>query len=108
MFKRTTDTVSRTDAECQDAAADILRIARLLRQTKYLRSPRSTIWPLPLYIAGIETTDGVYQDWILDYMKELGSWGAHIQAAAEALQRTISLQEKTGFRASLMNDATNM
>ncbi|ATY63965.1 Fungal transcriptional regulatory [Cordyceps militaris] len=102
MFKRVTDTGSRTDAESQEAVADIVRIARLLRQTKYLRSPRSTIWPLPLYIAGIETTDGIYQDWILDYIKELGSWGAHMQVAADALQRIISQQEKTGFRASLI------
>ncbi|OAA66319.1 Fungal transcriptional regulatory protein [Cordyceps fumosorosea ARSEF 2679] len=108
MFKRVTDTTSRTDAECQVAVADIVRIARLLRQSKYLRSPRSTIWPLPLYIAGIETTDGIYQDWILDYLKELGSWGAHMQLAAEGLQHTISLQEKTGFRAPLTYDSINL
>lgn len=63
-----------------------------------LRSPRSTIWPLPLYVAGVETTDGVYQDWILDYLGELGSWGAHIQAGTETLRNIISMQESTGSR----------
>lgn len=91
----------RTDQEAQAAVAGTLRIARVLRKTKYLRSPRSTIWPLPLFIAGIETTDEVYQDWIVAYMKELGSWGAHIEKSTQMLEQTIAWQERTGQRARM-------
>ncbi|TQV96726.1 Fungal transcriptional regulatory protein [Cordyceps javanica] len=101
MFKRVTETASRTDSECHAAVADILRIARLLRQADYLCSPRSTIWPLPLYIAGIETTDSIYQDWILDYFKDFTSWGEHMKLAADELRCVMSLQEKTSIRAPL-------
>ena len=97
-FRRAIQPNVRTDPECQAAAAEIVKITRLLRKTKYLRSPRSTIWPLPLLIAGIETTDGVYQDWIVDYMKELGSWGSHIVKCTENLERIIAEQERTGCR----------
>lgn len=101
MFKRTVDLDTRVNSQCQAAVSDIVRIARLLRSTKFLRSPRSTIWPLPIFVAGIEATDGVYQDWILQYMKELNPWGAHVERSTELLERIMTQQETTGHRVKL-------
>lgn len=101
VFSRATKPEVREDQEAQSAVSVIVRIARLLRKAKYFRSPRSTIWPLPLFIAGIETTDEVYQDWILEYMKELHSWGVQLEKCAETLEQVISWQDKTGRRARI-------
>ncbi|KND90056.1 hypothetical protein TOPH_05336 [Tolypocladium ophioglossoides CBS 100239] len=100
-FSRAMHPAVRTDPEAQAAAAGIVRIARVLRKTRHLRTPRSTIWPLPLFIAGTETVDEVYQDWIVDSMRELGSWGAHVKQSTDKLEQTISWQEKSGRRARI-------
>lgn len=97
-----------SDPQSQAAVSDIVRIARLLRNTKFLRSPRSTIWPLPLFIAGIEATDGVYQDWIVQYMKELKPWGSHVERSTEVLERIITQQEATGHRMRLAEITKNL
>lgn len=85
---------TRTDTESQDAAHEIIRIAYRLRKARYLDTPRSLIWPLPLFIAGIETTDGIYQDWILSYMGELQHWGSNVMKARELLEQIIVRQER--------------
>lgn len=98
MLNRILSPETRTDLEAQDAAHEIIRIAYRLRKAKYLDTPRSLLWPLPLFIAGIETTDEIYQDWILSYMAELQHWGSNIVKTRELLQQIIARQEREGRR----------
>ncbi|CAM1503506.1 Fc.00g010970.m01.CDS01 [Cosmosporella sp. VM-42] len=49
----------RTDDEAQKAARQIVHIARRLQKLGFC-SPPSLIWPLPVFIAGIELTDEIY------------------------------------------------
>ncbi|KAL7940844.1 hypothetical protein V8C42DRAFT_356005 [Trichoderma barbatum] len=41
--------------------------------TSQMRIPRSILWPLPLFIAGIETTDEIYAGWISEFIDEMAS-----------------------------------
>jgi hypothetical protein len=61
---------SRIDPETAAAVAEILHIALKLRSKKDHRITRSFAWPLPLFVAGIETLDDVYADWVLRFMEE--------------------------------------
>jgi hypothetical protein len=93
----------RTDPESQEAAQEIIRIAYCLRKAKYLDTPRSLLWPLPLFIAGIETTDEIYQDWILSYLTELQHWGSYIEKSKELLQRICKRQQREKRRVGVSN-----
>ena len=92
MLNRILNPDIRTNPESQEAASEIIRIAFRLRKAKYLDTPRSLIWPLPLFIAGIETTDEIYQDWILSYMTELKHWGNNVVKAIDLLEGIIAKQ----------------
>ena len=96
----------RTDPESQDAAHEIIRIAYRLRKAKYLDTPRSLLWPLPLFIAGIETTDEIYQDWILSYMAELQHWGGYVKKSRDLLQDICERQQREQKRVRV-RDAMN-
>ncbi|KAL7782925.1 major facilitator superfamily domain-containing protein [Trichoderma ceciliae] len=70
----------RTDSPATIATGGILKIALRLRQihrksrlASLMKIPRSMLWPLPLFIAGIETTDEIYADWISEFMDEMAS-----------------------------------
>jgi len=60
----------RSDPETAAAVAEILNVALKLRSKKDHKITRSFAWPLPLFVAGIETVDDVYADWILRFMEE--------------------------------------
>ncbi len=94
MLNRIVNPNVRTDSESQSASRELVQISYRLRKTKYLRAPRSLIWPLPIFIAGIEITDEIYQEWIISYMKELEQWGPHIKKTRELLERIIRRQER--------------
>lgn len=96
----------RTDQESQEAADEIIRIAHRLRKAKYLDTPRSLIWPLPLFVAGIETTDEIYQDWILSYLEELYHWGSHVKKSRDLLQAICKRQRREEKRVKV-TDAIN-
>jgi hypothetical protein len=65
----------RTDASSTSAVKTILSIAMRMKKTGSRKILRSTLWPLPLFVAGIETTDDVYADWITNYLDEKpSSW----------------------------------
>lgn len=83
----------RTDPESQDAAREIIHISYRLRKAKYLESPRSLLWPLPLFIAGIESTDEIYQDWILSYLTELEHWGGYVKKSKALLEEICKRQQ---------------
>ena len=56
------------------------------------------MWPLPVFIAGIEVTDEIYQDWVLDYMRELAVLGYSTLKARELLRRVIEAQAEAEKR----------
>ena len=101
MLNRLINPHVRTDPVAQAAARELVRLCRVFRKSKSLESPRSVIWPLPLFIAGIEIDDEVYQDWILDYMKDLNQWGLHVVKSRELLEQIIQWQDGSGRRASM-------
>lgn len=101
MLHRAIDSTVRTDPEAQSAARNLIRIARLFRKAKRLETPCSVIWPLPIFIAGIEIADEIYQDWTVEYMRELGHWGAHVVKGRELMEQTLRWQEKHGRRAGI-------
>ena len=72
MWSRILHPHIRTDAASSTAVRSILRIALRLRKAKYKKTVRSMHWPLPLFVAGIETTDEIYADWIKTFMEEAG------------------------------------
>lgn len=84
----------RTDEESQSAARAICKITRKLRSAGFLRTPRSLVWPLPIFIAGIETTDSIYQEWILNYMEEIEDWGPNIKTMRLLFCKIIKRQER--------------
>jgi len=88
----------RTDPEAQAAAHELIHICYRLRKAKYLQTPRSLIWPLPIFIAAIEITDEIYQDWSLNYFEELEHWGTNTRKTRELLERVIERQRREGRR----------
>lgn len=73
----------RSDQATQDTVASILRIVLHMRQSleakqsstsKWFKVPRTMAWPLPLFIAGIETTDEIHADWTRRFMDDVSSW----------------------------------
>ncbi|KIH93162.1 hypothetical protein SPBR_02396 [Sporothrix brasiliensis 5110] len=111
----------RTDDEAQAAARQIVQIARELKYNEtpdrasreerhtaqgrpdVLRQspsdhPRSLIWPMPVFVAGIEVTDPVYQDWVLAYLADMAGWGTSTRRARELLRRVLARQADEGKR----------
>ena len=87
----------RTDEESQAAAREIFQIARRLQKLGF-SSPRSLMWPIPIFIAGMEVTDEIYQDWVLDYMREMAKRGYSTLNATELLGQIIEKQATEGKR----------
>jgi len=58
----------RTDDASRAAVESILQIALLLRRSEgtrlHARELPSMLWPLPLFVAGIEAVDEVWADWV--------------------------------------------
>lgn len=102
MLNRIVEPDIRSDTASQAAAREIIMITRRFRKSNYLMSPRSSyLWPLPIFIAGIETTDVVYQDWVVSLLVELEPFGGHIRKARELLETIISWQDKENKRMRL-------
>lgn len=97
----------RTDDEAQAAAREIVNITRRLRQSWQLCSPRSFIWPIPVFIAGTEITDEIYQDWILNHMGELACHGTTTSEARDLLRRIIKKQNSEGKRIKVRDAIKN-
>lgn len=73
----------RSDQTTQDTVAAIFKIVLHLRQSleakqastsNWFKLPRTMAWPLPLFMAGIETTDEIHADWTRRFMDEVSSW----------------------------------
>ncbi|EFX06310.1 c6 zinc finger domain containing protein [Grosmannia clavigera kw1407] len=80
----------------QAAATRVLRIAAWVNR---LRAPSpQNIWPRILFLAGIETTDPVYQDWVVRTLLEAEQWGGNMAKTRTLLQHIIRLQTHEGGR----------
>ena len=75
----------RTDPQATAAAHSILKIALQLKRAKYCKVLKTIMWPLPLFVAGIETTDELYVDWILSFIEEV--------SASEGLDKHVLVQQ---------------
>ncbi|EPE10847.1 c6 zinc finger domain containing protein [Ophiostoma piceae UAMH 11346] len=65
-------------------------------------APHSLVWPMPVFVAGIELTDPVYQDWVLAYLADVASWGGtSTRRARELLRRVIQQQDASGRRVNV-------
>ncbi|CAK7232586.1 hypothetical protein SEUCBS140593_008311 [Sporothrix eucalyptigena] len=107
LLNRVDNPLVRTDDEAQSAARTIIQIARELRQGGCTASgdaygsPRSLVWPMPVFVAGIEVTDPVYQDWVLAYLEDVAGWGTSTRRARELLRRVIEKQDAEGRRVAV-------
>ena len=98
LLNRIVEPNVRTDPEAQAAARELILIAQRLRRAKYLERPRWLIWPLPLFVAGIEIEDEIYQEWLLGYISELEHWGMSLRRMRWLLEHIIERQQEEGRR----------
>ena len=84
------------------AAAD--RIVRISAWVNRLRppSPQNT-WPRILFLAGIETTDLVHQDWVLRMFSESERWGDNFTKTRALLDYIIKEQGREGDRVDYLD-----
>lgn len=87
----------------QEAAREIIKIAVKLSTIRDSQYPRSQLWPFPLLIAGIETTDPIYQAWVLDTFREYNTkgWGLHITKAVRLLEECFRKQGEGDVRVDI-------
>ncbi|KAI1764437.1 hypothetical protein GGR53DRAFT_323431 [Hypoxylon sp. FL1150] len=84
----------------QDAATYIIRLASWVGRFRP-PSPQN-IWPRLLFLAGIETTDIVAQDWAVKTLSEAEVWGANFRKTRLLLERIIKIQSTEGVRADYL------
>ncbi|KAI1377765.1 hypothetical protein F4677DRAFT_444353 [Hypoxylon crocopeplum] len=85
----------------EDAASYIIRLASWVCR---FRSPSpQNIWPRLLFLAGIETTDLVYQDWVVKTLTEAEVWGANFRKTRVLLERIIKIQGREGVRVDYLD-----
>ncbi|UNI19436.1 hypothetical protein JDV02_005620 [Purpureocillium takamizusanense] len=97
LWSRLLHPTLRSEASAVAAVRSILDIALHLRRAAAAhesssptgtswphKMPRSMLWPLPLFVAGVETTDEVHADWIRGFMDEVtASWGGEVAMSAK-------------------------
>lgn len=104
MWSRMTQPAIRTDNASAAAAETILQIAFLLRRSRgyNLLHPSSLmLWPLPLFVAGIETLDEVRSDWVRMFLSEIHVGGMKPGSSNELLslmEEVRRRQDQTGTR----------
>ncbi|KAI0111755.1 hypothetical protein F4814DRAFT_423493 [Daldinia grandis] len=83
------------------AAIYIVRLASLVGR---LRPPSpQNIWPRLLFLAGIETTDVVYQDWVVKTLTGAEIWGANFRRTRLLLEQIIKIQSTKGVRVDYLD-----
>lgn len=82
-------------------SADIaaMRIIRIASWTCRLRPPSpQNIWPRILFLAGAETTDLVYQEWVVKTLTDAERWGINFKKTRVLLEHVIKRQGQEGTR----------
>lgn len=104
MWSRITQPAIRTDNASATAAETILQIALLLRRgwgPNFLHPSCLVLWPLPLFVAGIETVDEVRSDWVRLFMSGIQVGGMRPGSGSELLdlmEEVRRRQDETGTR----------
>ncbi|KAM7194760.1 hypothetical protein V8F20_007780 [Naviculisporaceae sp. PSN 640] len=104
MWSRVTQPAIRTDNASAAAAETILQIALLLRRSRgydLLHPSSLVLWPLPLFVAGIETLDKVRSDWVRLFLSEIQVEGMRPGSSNELLSLMEDVrrrQDQTGSR----------
>jgi hypothetical protein len=93
----------RTDETSTAAVESILQIALILRRSEgeklHARELPSMLWPLPLFVAGIETVDEVWADWVKLFIKGVeGHGGKGKGKIVELIGEIRRRQEEIGGR----------
>lgn len=83
------------------ALSRILTIATIVHETEGPSSLSRHSWPL--WIAGIETRDPVYQNWIVERMDELSTYGNNVMRAAKLLKAVIEKQRHDPQRVDFLD-----
>jgi hypothetical protein len=84
--------VATTPPEVQSSIAAILQIA----QRSFAEKQQGQMigrFRLPLFMAGIETSDGIYKEWIRTKLKKV--------QLSRAFKRILEMQHKSGKRISM-------
>ena len=104
MWSRITQPAIRTDNASASAAETILQIALLLRRSRgysVLHPSCLVLWPLPLFVAGIETVDEVRSDWVRLFMTGIEVGGMRPGSGNQLLdlmEEVRRRQDQTGTR----------
>ncbi|KAI6080363.1 hypothetical protein F4821DRAFT_273878 [Hypoxylon rubiginosum] len=85
----------------EDAATHIIRLASWVGRFRP-PSPQN-IWPRLLFLAGIETTDIVAQDWVVKTLSESEVWGANFRKTRLLLERILKIQSTEGLRVDYLD-----
>ncbi|KAK4453611.1 hypothetical protein QBC34DRAFT_189100 [Podospora aff. communis PSN243] len=92
----------RTDETSTAAVESILQIALILRRSEgeklHARELPSMLWPLPLFVAGIETVDEVWADWVRLFIKGVEGDGKGKGKIVELIGEIRRRQEEVGGR----------
>jgi hypothetical protein len=72
------------------AISQILSILTIIYETEGLLSLSKNVWCL--FVAGVETRDPVYQNWILGRMKDISIHGSNVVRATKVLEAVIQAQ----------------
>ena len=97
----------------------ILSIALHLRRVAPAKILRAMLWPLPVFVAGIETPDAVYADWIAQFVRDIedsaaagagagGSGGAGRKRVVELMVRVRQRQDLLGGRVAVEDVVAEM
>ncbi|CAH0055612.1 unnamed protein product [Clonostachys solani] len=80
------------------------RIIRISAWVCRLRPPSpQNIWPRILFLAGIETTDLIQQDWVLRTLSEAERWGGNFTKTRALLDYVIKEQGSQGARVDYLD-----
>lgn len=90
----------RTNEESQNSATEVFRITVKLKKLRGIKTPGSFLLPFPLFIAGIETTDEIYKNWIVNELEtyEKEYWGINITKTITLMKECWLEQDKSDVR----------
>lgn len=85
----------------ESAATRTIRIASTV--CRFRPPSPQNIWPRILFLAGIETTDIVHQDWVIRTLADSEVWGANFGKTRILLEQVIKVQSREGVRVDYLD-----
>ena len=97
-------TTSRVVGDLITAESAAARIIRISSWVMRMRPPSpQNIWSRILFTAGIETTDLVYQEWVIRRYVEAEAWGSNFGKTRQLLERVLECQGRKGGRVDYLD-----